>query len=94
MELVRVGCRVGLARCKITSGRSEDLKGPLFDSAEQYKPDRSAEMFLPVHYHGEKEWVVDDVLKKYMDEKLQLQIREKKFIVDLGIVTWLGALKT
>jgi len=94
VELVRVGCRVGLARCKISSSRSENLKGPLLDSAEQYIPDSKAEMFLPVHYHGEKEWVIDDVLEKYMDEKLQLKIGEKKFVVDLGIVTWLGALKT
>ena len=94
MELVRVGCRVGLARCKIISNRSENLKGPVFDSAEQYIPDGSAEMFLPVHYHGEKEWVVDDVLKKYMEEKLQLKIGDQKFVVDMGIVTWLGASMT
>lgn len=102
-DLVRVGCRIGLGRFKVKG--TAKLRGPTVESADMYSPSANAEMFLPVHYHKGM-WLVDKVLVEFMLTQLSLDIteevelssgkkikvqREPLFVVDLGVVTWLGA---
>ena len=88
-DLVRVGCRVGFARYTV-QGSKTIPRGPTTDSADSYAVKSNAQMFLPVHYH-KGDWMLDAVLKKYMQDELGITVQERKFVVDLGVVTWLGA---
>ena len=87
-DLVRVGCRIGLGRFQVTG--SPELRGPTVESADMYSPSANAEMFLPVHYH-KGAWMVDTELENYMSNTLGITVGAKQFVVDLGVVTWLGA---
>ena len=87
-DLVRVGCRIGLGRFKVSG--TPKLRGPTIESADLYEPADDAQMFLPVHYH-KGAWMVDAVLRAYMDDTLGITVGEEQFVVDLGVVTWLGA---
>lgn len=88
IDLVRVGCRVGLARYTVKGTQS--LRGPTIESAAEYSPSNNAQMFLPVHYH-KGAWIVDAVLEGYMKDTLGITVKDQQFVVDLGITTWLGA---
>ena len=95
-DLVRVGCRIGLGRFQVTSivdpvtGSPPKLRGPTVESADMYSPSGNSEMFLPVHYH-KGAWMVDAELVNYMSNTLGITVGAKQFVVDLGVVTWLGA---
>ena len=87
-DLVRVGCRIGLARFKVTG--SVSLRGPTVESADSYSPSANAQMFLPVHYH-KGAWRVDQGLLDFMQNTLGITVGAQQFVIDFGIVTWMGA---
>lgn len=88
---MRVGSRVGLARCTVESTRTEKLKGPTVESSD-YKPTDEGQMFIPAHFDKGR-WNIHPELIDYL-KKLELNVVAIRFVVDMGIVTWLGALMT
>lgn len=89
VDLVRAGSRVGLARFKVSA--SKDIpRGPTSESSDGYKPDENAQIIVPVHHHKGK-WQVDSTLEQFMEDTYGLVLDEQKFVINLGVITFLGA---